>query len=282
MQMTANVGAEKLRIHVASNVEIAAVLRHRRRVPEHALCDLISAILEMIVEKENLLTNEASLANMLRDVGDSCGKDTALRIRDVLLPIAAGNVTEPSHGMSAAEADNPLNPFKMHSGRPSEVRGAALYTLACIERDQPGVFGQALDEVLELALTDRDPEVRKYAFAAAREKPSLSDGAFMALLLGTRDSDTKAAETAFRAIANKKDLALPEPMSLLLVHSLRVASQSRSHVLRRAAAYASRKSPDTSSRGRVEQELRELREVFARDTCCSVRKAAEQMESEES
>jgi hypothetical protein len=125
--------------------------------------------------------------------------------------LASGSIDEPTHTKTAAEIEHPLNPFRMRSGKPSDVQAWAIYTLACIERDKPGVpgvYAEKLSEILADALSDPRPKVREYAFAAAKEMPALSESALLAVLLGTRDPDPKAAAAAFCALATKKGIRL--------------------------------------------------------------------------
>jgi hypothetical protein len=146
--------------------------------------------------------------------------------------------------------------------------------LASIERDKPGIYGKERDRLLEIALTDVDPTVRTLAFAAAREKPTLSEPEFTALILGTRDAHPAAAHAAFAAIATKKGLALKRPQWRLLIHSAKLATQSRQVKLRQAAAYATAVLLNQAATKSVRKSLEEIREAFRRDTCYSVRNAA--------
>jgi hypothetical protein len=162
----------------------------------------------------------------------------------------------------------------MASGKPSDLRGIALYVLACIERDKPRIYGKNLDRIIQAGLTDVAPDVRKAAFAAAREKPTLTEAEFTALILGTRDGDADAANSAFAAIANKKGLELKRPQWRLLIHSVQLAAQSRSVKLPRAAAYTCSQLMSLVPAGAMEKSLSDLLDIFLRDPCFSVRQNA--------
>ena len=270
-----DLGNEKLYVHMISTEDLEAIIRHRHKLTEEALNSVLDSVIEMIVERENLISNKIGLIQTLDDIGDVCDEQRAAKLFGVLSPLALGEIVEPEHGMSAVEAANPLNPFKMGSGKPGELRGVALYVLACIERDIPGIYGKKLDKLIEIGLTEVDPDVRSLAYAAAREKPTLSESEFTALILGTRDSIAEAAHAAFDAIAKKSEFELKRPQWRLLIHSIRIAARSRDVILRRAAAYTCSQIIETIPNGVLKKDLTELRDTFMSDTCFSVRKSAE-------
>lgn len=272
--LTVDVGSERLYVHMVNTMDVEAIVRLRHKVPADAFGVVVEAILSMIGEEENLLSNRIALVQSIGDIGDVCDDKTAADVYEALAALASGDVVEPTHVMSAAEAANPLNPYKMGSGKPADLQGVAIYALACIERDKPGVYGRHLDRLVEGGLASVNADVRTLSYAAAREKPTLSEAEFTSLVLGTRDSESKAACAAFAAISSRKDAKWNRPQWRLLIHSIGLATQSRDSKLRRAAAHTCAKFAEYVPNTPLRESLTELREVFGGDTCYSVRRAA--------
>jgi hypothetical protein len=264
-------GDKKLIVQIADGVHEHAIVRHRKQLSSDALQGLIDAMLDMIRERENLINNRIQLVQAMTSIGDSCSDTQAQQIFDVLAPLGIGDITEPDSTMSAADSQNPLNPFKMGSGKPTDLRGVAIFALACIERDKPGVFGTELDAIIELGLTDDDPHVRALSIAAAREKPSISEAEFTAIILATRDVDPRVANAAFGALANKSGLQLTRPQWRLLIHSAKLACQSNEVLVRRAAAYVCAKLRTNISVRSLRDEMGNVLDTLSKDKCASVR-----------
>ncbi|MEQ1906745.1 MAG: hypothetical protein ABL888_21365 [Pirellulaceae bacterium] len=264
-------GDEKLIVHIADSVHERAIFRHRKQLSYDALQELIDAILEMIGERENLINNKIGLVQAMSPIGDVCTDEQAHEIFGALSPIANGQIIEPKSTQSAAESQNPLNPFKMGSGKPTDLRAVAIFALACIERDKPGIFAASLDEIIEMGLTDADPQVRAHSLAAAREKPTISESEFTAIILATRDSDPAVANAAFGALANKVGLQLTRPQWRLLIHSAKLAVQSNEVLVRRAAAYTCAKLRISVSTKTLRSEIENVLGALANDRCASVR-----------
>ena len=269
---TVEQGDEKLVVHMASAVDIHAILRHRDQLSDDALRDIIDALLEMIHEDENLLNNKIQLVQAMSSIGDVCSGAQAQQIFDVLAPLASGDVTEPELSMSAAESQNPLNPFKMGSGKPTDLRGISIFTLACIEREKPGVFASKLDKIIELGLSEDDPNVIAMSIAAAREKPPISEAEFSAIILATRDAHAAVANAAFGALANKQGLQLTRPQWRLLIHSAKLAVKANAVRVRRAAAIACAKLQQSVSTNTLRKEMDDVLEALSHDKCASVRR----------
>ncbi|MDA1231200.1 MAG: hypothetical protein O2856_10535 [Planctomycetota bacterium] len=264
-------GDDKLIVHVANAVHEHAIFRHRKQLSHDALQELIDAILDMVGETENLINNKIGLVQAMSPIGDVCSDDQAQQIFDALSTIAHGHIIEPESTQSAAESQNPLNPFKMGSGKPTDLRGVTIFALACIERDKPGIFAAKLDAIIELGLTDADPQVRALSLAAAREKPTISEAEFTAIILATRDSDPAVANAAFGALANKEGLQLTRPQWRLLIHSAKLAVQSNEVLVRRAAAYTCANCRTSVSTKTLRSEIENVLDALANDRCASVR-----------
>jgi hypothetical protein len=265
----------KIVVQMASGHQVETIAVYRKSLPTESIQLLINAMLDMIVERENFLTNRCILMTALYKFGDVIDDVTVQRILDVLVPIARGNIEEPTIVMTAAQARNPLNSFRLNAGTPQDLRGLAIYALARLERDKPGSSQGQLDNILEDALIDADPEVRIGGLTAARVLPALSSTALTAVLLETRDSDPKVAEMAYAVLATVETLSVGEGEWRLLLHTLGRARHVIQPRVRRAAAHAVanlvRLVGDATTRAR----LHEIRETFRADICHSVRLAVD-------
>ncbi|WP_146393737.1 hypothetical protein [Allorhodopirellula solitaria] len=265
---------QKLVVQSISTVHEHAILRHREHLSLDALQKLIDAMLDMISENENLINNKIQLVQVMGSVGDVCSAAQAKQIFNVLSPMANGIIKEPELTQSVAESQNPLNPFKMGAGKPTDLRGVAIFTLSCIERDKPGVFAGELDSIIEAGLTESDPQVRALSLAAAREKPTISEAEFTAVILATRDADPAVANSAFGVLANKEELQLTRPQWRLVIHTAKLAAQSNEVKVRRAAAYACSKLKSKITTNTLRDEMDKLLETLCNDKCASVRRHA--------
>ena len=110
-----------------------------------------------------------------------------------------------------------------------------------VSLDLPGLFKHPLNagtftsfrDAIEAALIAEDVETRRAGYAAAQELSSVSRSLLTGLLMGTRDSDREVCASAIDALASKQDLALSENEWQLLLHSLRLAIQSKERLVRR-------------------------------------------------
>jgi hypothetical protein len=274
LTVTKNRERDKLVVHMVVASETLAILQHRKELGSKPLNALLTAILDMVREPENVLANKFCLVDALGCVGDVISRQNARKVFDVLAPLSMGEITEPTCVMSAAEVANPMNPFKIDTGSPAQLRGISLVTLACIERDLPGRYGRQLLKLLEEGLSDPDPTVRSFALAAAREAPRLAASTLAGLLLATRDSDPEVASVAFEAIASCATDAEDEPLWKLFGQSLRFATRSVDVRVRRSAAFATSRLLRTLKGSGVERELASIRAIFLKDRCYSVRRNA--------
>ena len=241
---------------------------------------LIETALAAIADTENLLANRANVINGLMEFGVCLPDDLADQILSILIPLARGDIKEPTSVQSAAMTENPLNPYKFRTGTPSNLRGVALRALARIGKQDVVDSRPSIQPILEDALGDLDSEVRRFAFAAARAKPKRCGAVIMAVVLGTRDPDSSAAASAFAALANKTDLRLTRSQWQLFLYTVKMASQSPDAPLRRHACSALSRlipqMPNTVLRAKADNLL----SSFATDICASVREAASQHEAE--
>jgi len=176
--------------------------------------------------------------------------------------------------MTHAEAESPLNPFKMSMGNPKLLRGEALIAVARFSSLQEGGIGEQIERALKEALTDEDGEMRLFGFAAVRELAVLPSSAVSALIMGTRDPDPDAARMAFDALVGRESLNLDDPSWRLLLFSLRMALKADDVGLRRIAATAVSELLKRTLQGEIKAELAELQAAAHGDFCYSVRARA--------
>jgi hypothetical protein len=267
-------GEGSIVVSFASTVELEAIARHREGLKEQSLDVLIQAALTMIRERENFLVNRTGLISRLATFSDRLRGELLEAVIDTLAPLAGGEIEEPTITPPAAEAEDPLNPYKTSHGRPSEVRGAALITLAKIEARTNGVPQSLLEPLLDEALSDLDPEVRRAAFAAARALPRLSEEAMMAVLQGLRDADPNSAAMAFDVLATKPDLRLTRSQWRLFLYAGKMASQSSAPQVRAAAAHALARLLNSAPSEGLRDKAAELQTTFASDFSATVRRVA--------
>lgn len=275
LMITSERESEKLIVHMTQPLDVFAIFRHRQTLPTKALSRLIDAVLDMIREPENVLANKIGLAQSLACVGDVCGNAAARRIFDTLSPLARGDITEPTCVMSAAEVANPLNPWKIGSGKPNELRGVSLYTLACIARDNHKLPVGLVNEAIAAALGDADSTVRALALASAREMPSLPASVITGILLATRDHESDVVVAAYGAISKILTDRQSEDTWRLIAQSLQFAICSGDVRVRRAAAHAVSRIVDHAPRNQTHDDLKALQAEFGKDRCYSVRSFSE-------
>jgi hypothetical protein len=272
--VTAPQGDTKVVVHQGGGLIYGAVRHLRHSFTSESLEEIAEAMVRMIEERENLLHNKRALIDCLGDLADCLSADTRSRVVKTIEPLASGSkIVEPTIVRTSAVVNHPLNPFRVHTGSPGELRRSALEALAKIESIDPGsssIFGDAI----EAALIADDVETRRAGFAAAQEVAVASRALLTALLMGTRDSDGEVRVRAIDALAAQKDLALSEIEWQLLLHSLRLAVQSKERRVRRAVAESladlQAKAP-TGSTPSFETMIDTLRS----DTCFSVRRVFE-------
>ena len=167
--------AGRIVVHVQGALHmVRALAAHRALIDDAAMQTLLAAMLDMIAEPENLISNRAALSGTLREFVDRVPTALEQRAVEVLEPLAMGVIAEPSRLQSHTEATNPLNPIKMASGNPIDLHGAALMLLCKLDRDRPNICPALHDGILLGAITGADAEVRRYALYAASEGGNLT------------------------------------------------------------------------------------------------------------
>lgn len=262
----------KLVVNMADSIHETAILRHRSKISEHSLGVLIDAMLQMILEPDNLISNKVGLVQAMESIGDSCSSAQAQNIFDAIVPLAKGEIVESTSMMSSSEAENPMNPYKIKTGSPDDLQAVSVMLLCCLERDQPGIGGQRLSDIIEIALVHHNATVRSLAISGSHEKPSLSEAEFTAIILATRDSDPGVVNAAFGALANKTELKISRPQWRLLIHSADIATRANDVRIRRGAAYACCKLISRCTTKTLKTQMEQLIEKFQSDRCFSVRR----------
>ena len=164
-----------LKVYATSLVGLHTLAKQRAKLDELTLQKLLNAILDMARNKDNFCVNRASLLRALIEFVD-CIPDAIRAVALAALePLARGAIEESSEYPTAAEMDDPLNPHKSHSGRPEDVQGMALIALAALASRDASTT-ERLGDILEAALCDHRPEIRRAAYAAAGRIPNVSEG----------------------------------------------------------------------------------------------------------
>lgn len=273
MTRTDQLGDQVRAVHLVGGVGLHAVARYRQLLPREALQGLLGAVLTMVQDRENFLGNRAMLLRGLMEFADRVDARTRRNICAVIEPIAKGNIAEPTGQPTAAEVANPLNPFKLNFGQIGELRLIALLTLAEFARDNKSLT-RRVGPVLEEAVYDPDPDVRRGAYAAAARLPKIPKSLLLAVLMGGRDPDPDVASAAFFAMAKQSAWKLTQNDWRAFLHTLRVAGQSPDDKIRRNAAAAASAWAGRAPTEEIQAGLVGIQALFQRDICASVREAA--------
>ncbi len=270
---TSVIGEKKRVVSVVSLVGLHAIAAHRDLLRPESLRQLIDAILAMARESENALTNRTSLVHALKTFADTVDDDTRRAICSTLEEIARGNIVQPTGLQTEEEANNPLNPFKMGSGRVVDLRSIALVALAEFSRFEDELSGR-FGVVIEEAFLDADGSIRRAAYAATAHLPMVTQASLLALLVGTRDPDANVATAAFFAMAEQPRWELDENQWPLFIFVLRAATTAVDVRVRRNAAAAARAWLSRAQGSHWFDHLQSIQATFASDVCASVRELA--------
>lgn len=261
---------ESISVSISSFVGVRAVLSHRKLLSDESVDALVSAILEMIQEPENIPANKTALIDCLIDLEDRFAPEVADSVLEALAPIANGIIPEPKIMKVSGDPDNPLNRFKMNVGSFAQVQGQALHAIARLDQLNDGKYADKLDPIFTTVLTDANAEIRRAGFGALRWLTKLSEPIIMSLLLGTRDPEPRTAEAAYVALATNQAIRIPDNLWHQLMYSLTMTSKSPLSQLRRAVAYTI-KSLRSQCPSELSASLKQLEEQLASDICYSVR-----------
>jgi hypothetical protein len=258
-----------LKVYVVSLVGLHSLAKQRTKLPAPTIEKLVNAILDMGQNQDNFCVNRASLLRALIEFTDSVPPATRADAMASLEPLARGVVRESSEYSTSAETENPLNPTKAHSGKPEDVQGMALVALAALASGERATSRRVV-EILEEAICDERPQIRRAAYAAARRLPKVSEGVVLGVLSGLRDPDPNAAGSAFAALTERTDWTMTRNHWRVFLMAAQFAQRTGSPNLRRLVAQAllawSSKCPPALAR-----EQAELLAKLSEDICWSVR-----------
>ncbi|MFO0816297.1 MAG: hypothetical protein U1A77_00060 [Pirellulales bacterium] len=273
MTFTSTRSDEKLVVHLISVDDIRGMARNRRQFTRESIGRVVEALATSAADPDNLLDNRLVFIDCIKDFADCMNEEHASRIWGTLRSIATGEFDVSSDLPSGEEGNHSLNRTRVKGATRNQLRGHAIFVLACIDHEVPGVFGTDLQSIVEQALSSPSSDVRKRAFAAVREMSALTEKTWAPLLLATRDPDEMAAALAFDAIASRKDAQFTRPQWRMLAYSLRSAQLYASIELRRAAAASVAALTPQVPKGRLRTEFVEIRQAFMGDIAFSVRSA---------
>jgi hypothetical protein len=263
-------GDKMIVVNIVGTKYLKLITKQRKLLKPDMVKLIVDGILEMINDPNNETGNKIALIDSLKELSSKLSKMVGNKIFKTLEPIILGKTEKGIFEKMTEEVNNPMNPFKFRGSSQTELRGVSLYALACIEKHQPGLFGERINPLIENALVDVDPRIRKYAFAASREISELSDQALIIVLFGTRDPNPDAAYRAFESLISKKNQKLSVYHWQLLSYSIVMAARSPNIKLRCIAAFAIktyRKNIPSSIVSKINKVEKEL----TNDVCYSVR-----------
>lgn len=270
MEFSSSKSGRTLKVYVAGLQGLHVLAQHRKKLDEPKIRKLLEAVLDLGRNKDNFCSNREALLHTLIEFADVASPADRVRVQAALEPLARGLVEESSEYPTAAETENPMNPFKYRSGRPENVQGMALIALAAFSAGDPAP-AKRLGELLEDSVCNHRPEIRRAGYAAARRLSDVPEGVILGILAGLRDPDPNAAVVAFAAFANQTTWKLNRNHWRVFLMATRLAQQTGEPALRRNAAAAliawSSKCPPQFSK-----EQDELLAEFRNDICWSVRK----------
>ena len=264
----------RLIVHFISTEGVWALIRHSNQVSAESRKTVIEALLEAISNRDNALENKASFIYCLKGFANCLDASLAAEIFKVLAPIARGNLNISPEIASSRPAANPLSRTRVDGETKEGVTAQALFVLAFIEHHSHAGYGERLQTIVRDVLSDNSPAIRKAAFAAVREIPTIDESTWTPLLLGTRDPDPSAAALAFDAISTKQDAHLTRSQWKMAAYSLKIAQMSTSIELRRAAALAVSRLESQTPTPALGAEFSAIRELLAGDIAHCVRVAA--------
>jgi hypothetical protein len=258
-----------LQVSVVGLTGLHALAKHRTKLGEPTKQNLFDAILDMAQHRDNFCVNRKGLLHALIEFVDVVPEAARGNIEGVLARLARGQVEESLEYPRSAQADDPLNPFKYNYGRPEDVQAMALIVIAALASGNAAATRRA-GELLEDALCDPRPAIRRAAYASARRLTDVSGGVILGVLAGLRDPDPNVAVMAFAALADQTGWDLNRNHWRVFLMAARLAQRTgdpnlRRHAAAALAAWAPKCPPQ------FEAEKAELLTAFRDDICLSVR-----------
>ena len=219
---------------------IDTIAAHPVCLNDDSVLELVQAILEMIVDSRNIVSNRITLIQSLGKFTSRLSKDLAERVSQTLSRIARGDFSESLVGQTFQVATNPLNPFKMNMGDPRDLRGIALMTLSHGSKIAPAFSEELHSGVLMDFMEMDDERLRWFGVEAAKHANLLTESEATALIASSLDGSSKVRQLVLQGLATLKSVNLDRQGLRLGVRAIRNASVSASAEERFAAAKAAK------------------------------------------
>ena len=271
--VTKQIGDEKVVVHMGGGQQwIDALAAHLDCLSDTAVSQLVESMLEMIADDRNIVTNRMSLVHSLIKFIPRLPTDMAQSTSKIISLIAQNKFRESEVGQSYEEANNPLNPFKISSGDPYELRGVALLAVACGSRIHPAFSTELHSGVLlDFLETDND-KLKEFGVASAFEADYLSESETTALIANCLDAPLEARKYALYVLGSVMSVDFDRQSLRLGVRAIRSASHSTNVGERVEAARAAKSLLRyTDGEGEIKIRLTEILKYLSSDISFSVR-----------
>ncbi|MHB1768847.1 MAG: HEAT repeat domain-containing protein, partial [Phycisphaerae bacterium] len=251
---------------------IQSLVPYRSIIDGSAMRELISAIIAMVIDQNNLIANRTDLVKVLARFTDALPTGMESEIIAMLEPLAAGQIVETEIGQTYEQSHNPMNPFKMGARNPVELRGAALTALAAIEKHHPQSTTSLHSGLLMQALTSSDAELRRQGLIAVESCVTLSQSETVAVALAALDTDDSVSAWALRALYGiGKQLQLDATTEQIIIRALESAIASKYPARRHNAAALLSIIQVEQLTPEVKKRMNDAEAAFWSDICYSVR-----------
>ena len=240
-QIVKTTAAGKIIVHMSGAQHwIDAVAAHLDCLNDNSVLQLVQAILEKIEDDRNIVSNRISLIQSLGEFTNRLPTDLAEGASKIISRIAWGHFRESEVGQTYKEATDPLNPFKLNSGDPRDLRGIALLTLARGAKKH-SAFSEDLHSGLLLNLLEKDDEkLRYFGVASARVADRLSDSEMTALVACGFDRSPEVRKLVLNGLASVVPANLNRQGLQLGVQVIRSSAESEHAVERAETAKAAK------------------------------------------
>jgi hypothetical protein len=259
-------------VQMYSGLSLNTLVSLRGELNQDQVAKLVDLIVDLLNDTDNTFSNKYILIEELSELPNVLTKQLAEKVILSILSIAKGNIKEGAVAMTYSESRNPMNPFKLNDTSPYDLQGIAILCLSKILRVHNDICRKQIIDVLAQCLANSNETVRMYAYAAASRIPSLTEELMSGLLVGTRDTNDRAATAAFSAIAAMKEAALSNANWSMVALSISLGTHSSLPKLRQLAAILLSKNWDRFP-DNVQIQLTEARNFIETDPCYSVRYA---------
>lgn len=269
-------GAEKLVVHMAGGQHwIDAIAANVNCLSGFAVSQLVEAMLEMIADDRNIVSNRISLVQSFIKFIPRLSTELAQSTSKILSQVAQGYFRESEVGQSYEEANNPLNPFKISSGNPSELRGIALLAVARGSKIHPAFSAELHSGVLQDFLEVENDKLKEFGTASALDADYLSESETTALIANCLDAPLKVRKYALYVLGSVMLVNLDRQSFRLGVRAIRSASHSTDVGERVEAARAAKSLLKyTESEDEINVRLVEILKYLSSDISYSVRNCA--------